>query len=55
MALSGAQGGQDGTGMELIIIVAVFIGALALLGGFASPLGVDSRWTVGDDHRRGTN
>jgi len=38
--------------MEFLIIVAVFIVALAIFGGFASGLGVDTRWTVGDDHRR---
>ncbi|MEI8333025.1 MAG: hypothetical protein WCH74_04135 [Chloroflexota bacterium] len=40
--------------MELIIIVAMGLGALVLLSGLASRVGVDSRWTVGDDHRRST-
>jgi hypothetical protein len=52
MALPGAQGGQDGLRMELLLIVAVFVGALAIFDGFASGFGVDTRWTVGDDHRR---
>jgi hypothetical protein len=54
MAPRGAPRGQDGHGMELLIIVALGLGALVAFSGFASRFGADTRWTVGDDHRRGT-
>jgi hypothetical protein len=39
--------------MELLIGIAAFIAALIIIDSFASTFGADTRWTVGDDHRRG--
>lgn len=38
--------------MELLIGAAAFIAALIVIDSFAAAFGADTRWNMGDDHRR---